>query len=124
MRILPIFLLLSACASSSALSSFNDVYSAAVTADDVAVQSATTALNSGLITSAQALSIQNVTQNAMSLLMAAKTAFAAGDQVSANKNVSAASATLIALSLCLTQKPLNVSTFSTCAAHIPPMVIP
>ena len=121
MRILPLLLLLSACASTSALATFNEVYAAAVTADDVAVQSATTALNSGLITSAQAQSIQNITQTAMSLLTAAEAAYTAGDQLTANKNVSAASATLVALSLCLTQKPLTTTTFATCAAHIPVM---
>jgi len=122
-RLLPLILLLCSCASTSALQTFNDVYSAAVTADDLAVQAATTALTSGLITSAQAQAVQNITKTAMNLLTAAQTAFTAGDQATANKNVSAASATLVALSLCLTQKPLTTATFATCAAHVPAPVV-
>jgi len=114
-------LAIAGCASTSALQTFEDVYQAAVTADDLAVQSATTALNAGLISSAQAASIQTITTDAMNLLTAANTAFQAGDSLTANKNVAAASATLIALSLCLTQKPLTVASFAACAANVPPL---
>lgn len=112
-------LLLSACASTSSLQTFTDVYNAAVAADDVAVVTATNALQAGLISSAQAASVQKILTDAMGLLTAANAAFTAGDQLTANKNVAAASATLVALSLCLTQKPLTIATFSSCAATIP-----
>jgi len=95
------------------------VYTAAVTADDLAVQAATTALNSGLITSAQAAAVQKITTDAMGLLTAAQAAFTAGDQITANKNVAAATATLVSLSICLTTKPLTVATFASCAAAVP-----
>jgi hypothetical protein len=114
------------CASTSsttALQTFNDVYNAAVAADDLAVQAGTAALNSGLITSAQAQSVQNITTTAMALLNAAQTAFTAGNQVAANQNVATATASLVSLSLCLTQKPLTTATFATCAAHIPAPVV-
>jgi hypothetical protein len=118
--------LLLGCATTSsttALQTFTDVYNAAVTADDLAVQAGTAALSAGLITSAQAQSVQNITITAMGLLNAAQTAFTAGNQVGANQNVAAATATLVSLSLCLTQKPLTTSTFATCAAHIPAAVV-
>jgi hypothetical protein len=111
---------LAACASTSgALQTFDQIYGAAITADDIAVTTATAALNSGLISSKQAAAIQKITIDAMGLLNAAQAAFTAGNSLAANQNLAAASATLTALSLCLTQKPLTIATFAACAATIP-----
>ncbi|HUD11449.1 MAG TPA: hypothetical protein VMS08_03490 [Candidatus Saccharimonadia bacterium] len=103
------------------LKTFDEVYTDAITADDLVVQAATTALNAGLITSVQAQRIQVMTVDAKNLLMAAQTAFIAGNQVTANQDVTAAAATLIAMGLCLSQKPLTVTTFAACAATVPPV---
>lgn len=116
--------LLTACATQSPLQTFTQVYNAAITADDFAVTAATAALNAGLISSAQATLIQKITVDAMTLLNTANLAFLAGDSLDANKNVAAATGTLVALSLCLTQKPLTVATFSSCANSIPPLPAP
>ena len=119
---------LSACktttGTTSAMQTFTDVYNAALTADDLAVQGGTAALNAGLITSAQAQNVQNITIKAKALLDAAQVAFNAGNAVAANQNVTAATITLVALTLCLTQKPLTVATFTTCASSIPSLVTP
>lgn len=117
--ILPL-LILSACATTStAPKTFNEVYADALTADDLVVQAATTALNAGLINSAQATNIQKITIDARNLLTAAQIAFTAGNSALANQNVVSATATLVAMSLCLTQKPLTVATFASCAATVP-----
>lgn len=108
-----------ACQSTSSLQTFTQVYSAAVTADDLAVQGGIAALNAGFINSSQAQQVQNITVNAKALLDAAQTAFIAGNAVSANQNVTSATATLVALSLCLTQKPLTVQTFANCSTTVP-----
>lgn len=121
--LLPLALLSSCASTPSALQTFDDVYAAAVTADDFVVTTATTALNAGLITSSQATAIQKITVDASNLLTAAKTAFTAGNQALANQNVVAAVATLTAMSLCLTQKPLTIATFAVCAANVPPLSI-
>jgi hypothetical protein len=114
-------ILLVGCATTgtTSLQTFNDVYRAALTADDLVVQAATNALNSGLITSTQAAGIQQVTINAKNLLTTAQVAFAAGNQVAANQDAATASATLIAMSLCLTQKPLTIMTFTACENNVP-----
>ena len=115
-------LLLSSCASTpSSLKTFDDVYNAAITADDFVVTTATAALTSGLITSSQATEIQKITVDASNLLTAAKTAFTAGNQALANQNVVQATATLVAMSLCLSEKPLTVATFASCAVAVPPL---
>jgi hypothetical protein len=116
--------LLSSCATTTAPQTFNDVYTAALTADDVVVTATTAALEAGYITSAQAAHVQLLTMDAKSLLSAAQVAYAAGNQLAANQDVAAASATLIAMSLCLTQKPLTVATFTACVDHVPPLVAP
>ena len=116
--------LLTACASTSSVKTFDQIYADALTANDVVVQATTTALNAGLITSVQAASVQKITIDASNLLTAAQTAFTAGDSIAANSDVVAATATLAALSLCLTHKPLTVATFGTCAAAIPSLVPP
>lgn len=119
--LLPLIVLLCSCAATGVLKTFDEVYTDAITADDLVVQAATTALNAGLITSVQAQRIQVMTVDAKNLLMAAQTAFIAGNQVTANQDVTAAAATLIAMGLCLSQKPLTVTTFAACAATVPPV---
>jgi hypothetical protein len=120
--LLPLLLLSSGCATTS-LQTFDNIYTAALTTDDLVVQAATTALNAGLISSAQAVSIQKITTDASNLLMAANTAFTAGNSVAANQDVTAATATLVAMSLCLTAKPLTVAIFATCAAAVPALPV-
>ena len=122
--LLPLLLLssLTGCATTS-LQTFDKIYAAALTTDDLVVQAATAALNAGLISSAQAVSIQKITTDASNLLMAANTAFTAGNSVAANQDVTAATATLVAMSLCLTAKPLTVATFAACAAAVPALPV-
>lgn len=121
--LLPLLLLLSSCATTS-VKTFDTIYADALTADDAVVVAATAALNAGLISSAQAISIQKVTTDAKNLLTAAQTAFTAGNSIAANSDVIAATATLAAMSLCLTEKPLTVASFATCAASVPPLSPP
>ena len=111
-------LALSACATTS-VKTFDQIYADALTADDAVVVAATAALNAGLITSAQAAAVQKVTIDAKNLLTAAQIAFTAGNQIAANSDVVAAAATLAAMGLCLTQKPLTFTTFASCAASVP-----
>jgi hypothetical protein len=125
--LLPLLLLSSGCAllgcATTSLQTFDKIYTAALTTDDLVVQAATAALNAGLISSAQAVSIQKITTDASNLLMAANTAFTAGNSVAANQDVTAATATLVAMSLCLTAKPLTVATFAACAAAVPALPV-
>jgi hypothetical protein len=112
------FFIIGGCATTS-VKTFDQIYTDAVTANDVIVQATTTALTAGLISSAQASAVQKITTDAMNVLTAAQTAFTAGNSIAANSDVVAATATLAAMSLCLTEKPLTVATFATCVARVP-----
>lgn len=105
--------------SGKVLATNDTAYADGVQTDDLAVRGITTLLDAGTITSAQAEAAQVVTIRAKALLDAAHTAVAAGDSVSANTNVTQATAQLLALSLCLTTKPLTVATFTNCINSIP-----
>lgn len=131
--LLPLLLALSACplnpttpdTPSTGLQTFDQYYAAGVQADDLAVVTTTNVLKSGLITSAQAQKVQDITVKAKSVLDAAQAAYTAGNSIAANANLAQATTTLVGLSLCLTIKPLTVATFDSCIQPIlTPVVTP
>jgi hypothetical protein len=109
---------------STALQTFDTLYSSAVSADDLVIRTSTTALQSGLITAAQATKILSVTDSVKSALDAANAAAQLGNTGLATGNLAAALGPIGVLSACLAAKPLTVATFDKCATTLAPAVTP
>jgi hypothetical protein len=103
---------------STALQTFDTLYSDAESAVTVAVTTATTALQSGLINQVQATQVLKVTDAIQAVLTAANAAAQVGNSGTANANLAQAVAQIAILSSCLTAKPLTVATFASCTAKL------
>lgn len=97
---------------------FQQLYSTAVTADDLIVQAGTAALQAGAITAAQAKLVLSATDSIKAVLDAAYALSQAGNTSGASTNLASALGTIAILSTCLTQKPLTAATYATCTAHL------
>lgn len=106
----------------TALSTFNTLYQDAVSADDIVITTATTALTGGLINATQAAKILAVTDSVKAALDLANSLAQAGNQSAANANLAGSVAAIAVLSSCLTAKPLTVATFDACAVKLLPVV--
>lgn len=102
----------------TALQTFDALYANAVTADDLVVTTATTALASGFINAAQAKRVLAVTDSVKSALDAANAAAQLGNAALANGNLAQALGPIAILSACLTVKPLTTATFDSCTAKL------
>lgn len=102
----------------TALQTFDALYQGAVTADDLLITTSTSALNSGLITPAQAKKILAYTDAVKTALDAANVAAQGGNAGGAAGALAAAMQPIIVLSACLTAKPLTVETFDKCAVPL------
>lgn len=109
-------------APSSALKTFDTLYQDAVSADDVAITAATTALNAGLISGAQATKILAVTDSVKAALDLANTLAQSGNTAAANSNLAASVGAIAILSSCLTAKPLTAASFAACAVKLLPVI--
>jgi hypothetical protein len=127
--LLPAALSVSGCTTTSgtttatALQTFDALYSNAVTADDLVVKSATTALQTGLITAAQAQKVLNITDSVKAALDAANAAAQLGNTALASGNLASALGPIGILSSCLTIKPLTAATFDTCTTKLTSPVV-
>ncbi len=109
----------------TALQTFDALYTNAVTADDLVVKTATTALQSGLINAVQARKVQGVTNAVKIALDSAYAAAQVGNMSTASGNLGNALGPITILSACLMSKPLTVATFDACTAKLtPPTVQP
>jgi hypothetical protein len=106
----------------TALQTFDALYASAVSADDLVIRTATTALASGLISASQAKQILATTDSVKAALDLANTAAQAGNTGTATGNLAAALGPIAILSACLTTKPLTVATFGACAVKLVPAV--
>lgn len=107
-----------ASATSSTLQTFDTLYSSAVAAETIAIQTATTALNAKLISPAQATQILSVTDAVKAVLDAANAAAQVGNSGLASANLGQALGSIAIVSSCLTAKPLTVVTFAACTAKL------
>lgn len=106
----------------TALQTFDALYQSAVSADDLVIRTATTALASGLISPIQAKKILSITDSVKAALDTANAAAQLGNTGTATGSLAAALGPIAILSSCLTVKPLTVATFDTCAAKLVPAV--
>lgn len=104
----------------TALQTFDALYANAVTADDLVVKTATTALASGFINAAQAKRVLAVTDSVKSALDAAQAAAQLGNAAVANGNLAQALGPIAILSACLTVKPLTTASFDSCTQRLTP----
>jgi hypothetical protein len=100
MRILALTILLAGCAT-TAPPTFSQLLSTAETADDAIVLAATSALQAGAISSAQAKKVLTITDGINTALGLANTAYAAGNTTGANAQIAAATAILVTVQRCL-----------------------
>jgi hypothetical protein len=107
---------------STALQTFDAIYASAVSADDLVVKTASTALTANLINFTQAKKILAITDSVKAALDAANAAAQIGNTALATGNLASALGPIAILSACLTTKPLTVSTFDACAAKLTPPV--
>ena len=108
----------------TALQTFDVLYTNAVTAVDIAVKTATSALQAGLINVAQAKKVRGVTTSVKTALDAAYAASQLGNVATANGDLASALGPIAILSACLTIKPLTVATFDSCTVALKPVVVP
>lgn len=102
----------------TALQTFDALYANAVTAEDIIVKTATTALASGLISAQQGSRVLAITDAVKTTLDAAYAAAQVGNTGLATANLAGALGPIAILSACLTTKPLTASTFNSCAAKL------
>lgn len=102
----------------TALQTFDALYSDALTAETLAVSTATAAVNSRLISAVQGQMVLNVTDSVKRVLDAANAAAQAGNSAVATTNLALAVGTIATVSACLTAKPLTVATFAACTARL------
>lgn len=107
----------------TALQTFQSIYTSAVTADDLAVKAASTALQSGLISVAQAKKVLQITDQVKAALDAANAAATLGNTALATGNLATALGPIAILSACLTTRPLTFATFDTCTAKLTPPAV-
>lgn len=107
----------------TALQTFDNLYSGALIAETLAVQSATTAVQAKLISAAQGQAVLNVTDSIKAVLDAANSAAQIGNSAAATANLAQAVGSIAIVSACLTAKPLTVATFATCTAKLAPPVV-
>lgn len=104
---------------------FDQLYQAGVSADDLILKAGNAALNTHLISAAQAHRVLTVTDAVKAVLDAAEVSYKAGNSASATTNLGKATSILAVLSSCLTQTPLTVGSFDACtSALITPTVTP
>lgn len=103
---------------STALQTFDSLYSSAVTAETLAIQATTVALNSKLISPAQATQILSVTDAIKVVLDAANSAAQVGNSGLASANLAQALGSIGLVSSCLTAKPLTVASFTACTMKL------
>jgi hypothetical protein len=106
----------------TALQTFDALYASAVSADDLVIRTATTALASGFINGTQATTILHVTDSVKAALDLANAAAQTGNAGVATGNLASALGPIAILSACLTQKPLTATTFGACAVKLTPAV--
>lgn len=107
----------------TALQTFDQLYANAVSAEGLVVKTATTTLQAGLISAAQAKQVLQVTDSVKAALDAAYTAAHVGNTAIANGNLAAALGPVAILSACLTIQPLTPATFNTCTAKLAPAAV-
>lgn len=113
--LLPLLLLLSACATSP---TFNSLMLTAGTLGDTTVVTADNALKSGVISKAQAQAVADLSDKIKAALDAANTAYLASNAATANDKLAAASAAIGSLTLCL-KPPITAASFDACLTAIP-----
>jgi hypothetical protein len=106
----------------TALQTFEGIYASAVTADDLVIKAATTALQANLINTMQARKVLMITDSVRAALDAANGAAQLGNTALATGNLANALGPIAILSACLTTKPLTISTFDACTAKLTPAV--
>lgn len=106
----------------TALQTFESIYASAVSADDLVVKAASTALQSGLINLAQAKKVLTITDQVKAALDAANAAANLGNTALATGNLATALGPIAILSACLTTRPLTFATFDACTAKLTPPV--
>lgn len=106
----------------TALQTFQSIYTSAVTADDLVVKAGSAALQSGLISLAQAKKILTITDQVKAALDAANVAANLGNTALATGNLATALGPIAILSACLTTRPLTFATFDACTAKLTPPV--
>jgi hypothetical protein len=116
MRILLVFCFLTGCASTPA-ANFSQVLAGAEAADDAIVVSATSLLNSGAITSAQAKKILTITDGLNATLTLANNAYQAGNISSANAQIATVTSALTLIQSCLAASSAKQS-LDTCLSPV------
>ncbi len=112
----------SGTAPATALQTFDALYANAVSADDLVIRTANTALINGFINGTQAAKILAVTDSVKSALDAANAAAQIGNAGLATGALASALGPIGILSACLATSPLTVAGFDACAAKLAPVV--
>lgn len=111
-----------ASTATAALQTFDAIYASAVSADDLVIKTASSALAAGLINVTQAKKILLIADTVKASLDAANAAAQLGNPALATGNLATALGPIAILSACLTTKPLTISSFDACAAKLTPAV--
>jgi len=106
----------------TALQTFESIYASAVSADDLVIKAASTALTANLINVTQAKKVLQITDQVKAALDAANAAAQLGNTALATGNLASALGPIAILSACLTTKPLTFATFDACTAKLTPPV--